>query len=481
MSNDTVTNAPVEDGMKANWRDRLKEVGKEAFIREEMERLGFWPPDADAEQKIDEAEAKLKALLPELNAARSELSRLDKEINIGRNVPALLNEIRKKRIERVRAARDVKKTQKAEQQAAHQAQYGEWKARTLPYLGHGVSGGLRYEGGDPAKIETTGLPALATALDLANALGITTKQLAWLTYHRGATVNDHYARFTIPKRSGGTRTISAPKRQLRAAQAWVLQNILNHVSIHDAAMAFRPKRSIVHNARLHANKGLVIRVDLKDFFPSIVFRRVKGLFRGLGYNEGVASVLALLCTEAPRVAVTLDGQKRHVAIGERQLPQGACTSPAITNIMCRRLDARLTGLAAHYGFTYTRYADDLVFSHPDTTATAGQLFTRLRQIVEAEGYVLNDKKTRVMRPQHRQTVTGVVVNDIPRVSRHDLRKFRAFLHHCETEGMQTMSERLGKNALLYASGYLSFVHMVSPDQAAKIQQQHPWLSRHRVA
>ena len=194
----------------------------------------------------------------------------------------------------------------------------------------------------------------------------------------------------------------------------------------------------------------------------------------------MASLLALLCTEAPRVAVTLDGQKRHVAIGERQLPQGACTSPAITNIMCRRLDARLAGLSARYGFTYTRYADDLVFSHPDKEATAGQLFTRLRQIVEAEGYVLNDKKTRVMRPHHRQTVTGVVVNDVPRVSRHDLRKFRAFLHHCETEGLQTMSERLGKNAALYASGYLSFVHMVSPEQAAKIQQQHPWLVRHHA-
>ena len=479
MSNDTVT-TPAEDGMKANWRERLKEVGKEAFIREEMERLGFWPPSEGATQQIDEAEAQLKALLPELAEARGELSRLDKEINIGKNVPALLLEIRKKRIERVRAAREVKKTQQAEQKAAHTAQYQEWKARTLPYLGHGVSAGLRYEGGDPAKIETTGLPALATALDVANALGITTKQLAWLTYHRGATVNDHYARFTIPKRGGGTRTISAPKRQLRTAQSWVLQNILVRVGIHDAAMAFRPKRSIVHNARLHANKSLVIRVDLKDFFPSIVFRRVKGLFKGLGYNEGVASVLALLCTEAPRVTVTLDGQKRHVAIGERQLPQGACTSPAITNIMCRRLDARLAGLAAHYGFTYTRYADDLVFSHLDKEATAGQLFTRLRQIVEAEGYVLNDKKTRVMRPQHRQTVTGVVVNDVPRVSRHDLRKFRAFLHHCETEGLQTMSERLGKNAALYASGYLSFVHMVSPEQAAKIQQQHPWLSRHHA-
>ena len=475
MSNEPVT-TPNQPATQTNWRARLREVGKEAFIKEEMERLGFWPPVDGVVQGMDEAEARLSVLYPELQAARSELHQLDKEIGIGKNIPALIGGIRKKRIERVRAARAVKRQQQVEQKATHQAQYREWKARTLPYLGHGVSGGLRYEGGDAAKIETTGLPTLATAEDLANAMGITTKQLAWLTYHRGAVVNDHYAHFTIPKRGGGTRAISAPKRQLRAAQKWVLETILNHVGIHNAAMAFRPKRSIVHNARLHTGKALVIRVDLKDFFPSIQFRRVKGLFKGLGYNEGVASILALICTEAPRVVVMFDGQKRAVAIGERSLPQGACTSPALTNILCRRLDARLTGIAQRYGFTYTRYADDLVFSHSDKEATAGQLFTRLRQIVEEEGYVINEKKTRVMRPQHRQVVTGVVVNETPRLSRRDLRKFRAFLHHCETEGLQTVTQRTGKNALLYASGYLSFLHMVSPEQAAKIRQRHAWLS-----
>ena len=134
----------------------------------------------------------------------------------------------------------------------------------------------------------------------------------------------------------------------------------------------------------------MIRVDLKDFFPSIQFRRVKGLFTHLGYNEGVASILALLCTESPRVALTLDGQKKHVAIGERQLPQGACTSPAITNILCRRLDSRLTGIATRYGFTYTRYADDLVFSHADREAPTGMLFTRLRHILAEEGYTINE-------------------------------------------------------------------------------------------
>ena len=476
MTTETTT-ATDQPGMKANWRDRLREIGKEAFIKEEMERLGFWPPQAGVTQQIADAEAKLKELYPGLQAARSELHTLDKEINLSRNIPALLNDIRKKRIERVRTARGVKKQQKEADQAVRQTQVKEWRSKTLPYLGHGVSAGLRYEGGEPAKVAEASLPALSSAEELASALGTETKQIAWLTYHRGATVIDHYAHFSIPKRGGGMRSISAPKRQLRTAQSWVLTNILNRVGIHEAAMAFRPKRSILHNAQQHTGKNIVIRVDLKDFFPSIQFRRVKGLFTHLGYNEGVASILALLCTESPRVALTLDGEKKHVAIGERQLPQGACTSPAITNILCRRLDSRLTGIAKRYGFTYTRYADDLVFSHADKEAPTGMLFTRLRQVIAEEGYTINDGKTRVMRPQHRQVVTGVVVNETPRLSRRDLRKFRAFLHHCETEGLQTISERIGKNALLYANGYLSFLHMVNPEQAQKIRQRHVWLNK----
>ena len=117
MTTDTTT-TPPEAGMQANWRDRMREIGKEAFIKEEMERLGFWPPAEGATQQIADAEAKLKELYPGLQAARSELQMLDKEIGLGRNIPALLNDIRKKRIERVRTARGVKKQQKEAEQAA---------------------------------------------------------------------------------------------------------------------------------------------------------------------------------------------------------------------------------------------------------------------------------------------------------------------------------------------------------------------------
>jgi RNA-directed DNA polymerase len=261
------------------------------------------------------------------------------------------------------------------------------------------------------------------------------------------------------------------------AQGWVLSSIVSRLAVHEAAMAFRPGRSILHNARAHAGRGVVVRLDLKEFFPSIRFRRVKGMYASFGYNEGIATLLALLCTEAPRVAATLDGQTRYVAVGERQLPQGACTSPAITNLLCRRMDARLSGIARAYGFTYTRYADDLVFSHPHSEAPVGPLLGRVQAVIEAEGYTVNVGKTRVMRRQHRQAVTGVVVNETPRLSRRDLRRFRAFLHHCETEGLLAVSTRLGKDAAAYANGYLAFIQMVNPEQAAKLRQAHPWLAR----
>lgn len=214
-------------------------------------------------------------------------------------------------------------------------------------------------------------------------------------------------------------------------------------------------------------------------------RRVKGLFTFLGYNEGVATLLALLATETPRVAVTFDGKRRFVAVGsQRALPQGACTSPALTNLLCRGLDARLGGAARAWGFAYTRYADDLTFSHPSDDAPVGGLLSLVRKIIAAQNLVVNEEKTQVLRACDRQNVTGLIVNETnsrPRVSRQDLRRFRAVLHQCERDGFEAMTQRLGKDALSYAAGYLSFVHMACPDVAERFVTDHPWLRGGRTS
>ncbi len=490
--------------------ERFRRDGKRVVILEEMLLLGFWPPDDETAEKRDQALADLRIAMAELRTLRAELRRVEGEIEAVTDVEALIAAIRARRIERVRHERTLRREAGERERVAKREEDAARRLDKPPFLGYGVSGGLRYEGGDDAKLTSLGLPVVHSAGELAVAIGVEPRELAWLTYHRGAASLDHYHRFVIPKRSGGTRVISSPKSRLRVAQSWVLRDVLSKFTLHDAAMAFRPALSIVDNARLHQGRAVVVRIDLKDFFPSIGFPRVKGLFASFGYNEGVASILALLTTEAPRVALTLDGQRSYVAVGDRRLPQGACTSPALTNVLCRGLDARLTALGARFGFRYTRYADDLVFSHAAPDVSIGAFLAIVQGVVANEGFTINADKTRVMRSSGRQTVNGLVVNgpqssaagsstpaSIPvssrledaedpapdqqveragvRLSRHDLRRFRAFLHSCDTKGFDAMSVQLGKDARAYADGYLAYVSMVSPDKAAAFAAAHPWL------
>ncbi|MBC8104836.1 MAG: RNA-directed DNA polymerase [Cytophagales bacterium] len=470
--------------MNAEQRTRFKELGKSAFIREEMTRLGYWPPSSEIANQSALAESKLKPLYEELIRVRKEFDTVSAEIAVSGDIPTLLAEVRKRRIERVRAERAVKKAEREQARSEAKTADAAWRRKTLPYLGVGVSGGLAYSDGDSAKISERALPSLTTAAQVAAAIGIGENELAFLCYERAVSGVDHYARFAIPKKKGGVRVLSSPKRRLRVAQSWLLKNVLEPLPVHSAAMAFRPGKSVVDNAAPHAGQAIVVKTDLKDFFPSLGLRRIKGLFEGLGYNEGVATLFALLATETPRIAVMFDGKRRFVAVSkQRGLPQGACTSPALTNLLCRNFDARLAGAAAAFGFRYTRYADDLTFSHASDKAPVGVLLALIRKIVADENLTVNEEKTQVLRLSDRQSITGLVVNgsETPRVSREDLRRFRAILHQCERDGFEAVTARLGKDAQAYAGGYLSFVHMARPDIAGKIAAAHPWLAKWRQA
>ena len=130
-------------------------------------------------------------------------------------------------------------------------------------------------------------------------------------------------------------------------------------------------------------------MDIKDFFPTVTVPRVKGIFRKAGFREQIATLLALLCTEAPREIVDHEGTTYYVSLGPRCLPQGAPTSPALTNTLCLRLDQRIHGLAKKYGWRYTRYADDLTFSLPANHKGAphlGALMGLVKRIVADEGF-----------------------------------------------------------------------------------------------
>jgi retron-type reverse transcriptase len=289
-----------------------------------------------------------------------------------------------------------------------------------------------------------------------------------MAYHRDAATSLHYVRFTIPKRDGTERPIWAPKKRLKAAQRWILHNIVERLPVHGAAQGFLVGRSILSNANVHVNSKTILKMDIKEFFPTITLRRVKGVFRRAGYRDGISTLLALICTEAPREIVQLEGKTYYVSLGPRCLPQGAPTSPAVTNALCLRLDRRLAGLAAKLGWRYTRYADDLTFSLPAEhkgKPRLGAMMGCVKRIAEAEGFAVHSEKTRVHRTGGRQSVTGLVVNGDgnPRAPRKLRRQLRSAIHKLRTGKPLKEGESVAR-----LSGYAAFVYMTNPELGKKM-------------
>lgn len=355
----------------------------------------------------------------------------------------------------------------AERREQRRAETLHRRTTDIVYLGRGVSRGLADRTVDAQRLQSFGLPVLATPGELAEALGITISRLRWLAWHTEAADRVHYIQFAVPKRGGGTRTLAAPHQSLRRCQEWIAQELLARIPIHEQAHGFVPGRSTVTNAEPHVGQGLIVNADLKDFFPSITFPRIMGSFRSFGYSPAVATILALLVTECPRQLVRYAGRPLWVATGKRSLPQGAPTSPALSNIVAWKLDCRLAGLANSLGWKYTRYADDMTFSTGNSgQGQVGYLLARLRHLVENEGFTLHPDKTRVQRPNTRQSVTGIVVNERMGVPRATVRRLRAILHNAERTGLAAQNREQHPHFESWVAGMIAYVKMVNPDQAA---------------
>ena len=362
-----------------------------------------------------------------------------------------------------------KKAAAAEKRRLHAEAVAERKRTDIVFLGRGVSRGLADRTSAEDQLRQLGLPVLTNPASLAIALDCPIPTLRWLAYHNEAAERIHYVQFTVRKKSGGVRVLASPHQKLRQAQNWVLENIVAKVPLHGAAHGFVPGRSTVSNATPHVGQDVVVNADLKDFFPSITFPRVAGFFRGLGYSGAVATILGLLVTESPRQQVRYAGKTLWVATGPRALPQGACTSPALSNAIAWRLDRRLAGIANKLDWTYTRYADDLTFSASgESSQPVGYLLARLRHIVQDEGFSLNKKKTRVQRRNTQQSVTGVVVNQRPGVSRKTVRQLRAILHNAQRTGLAAQNREERSDFEAWLQGMIAYVRMVNPSQAAPL-------------
>jgi RNA-directed DNA polymerase len=363
--------------------------------------------------------------------------------------------------QRKAALKAQKKQESAERKARLVAEVAERRRADIIYLGPGVSAGLKDRRSLVERLTERDLPVLSTPADLAHALGIAIPELRWLAFHSEALERPHYVYFEVPKRSGGMRLLAAPHAKLAQAQQWILARVLEQLPVETEAHGFVKGRSTVTNAAPHVGRDVVINLDLSDFFPSITFKRVRGVFRKLGYSEAVATIMALLCTEAPRRAVEYDGRRYWVAVGERALPQGACTSPALSNQIARKLDRRLRGMCARHGWSYTRYADDLSFSAPpEKTGEAPMLLARVRHIVEAEGFKINPRKGRVQRASSRQAVTGIVVNKRLALPREEARRLRAILHGAREVGLAAQNREGIPHFEAWLRGKIAYLAMV---------------------
>jgi RNA-directed DNA polymerase len=299
------------------------------------------------------------------------------------------------------------------------------------------------------------LPQLTTVGQLAGWFGLTPHELQLLADPHGleshrqipAARNYHYR--SIRKRGGRPRLFEIPKQRLKEIQRQLLTDVLDRIPAHACSHAFRRGRSIRTCLLPHVGKQIVLHYDLREFFPSIRASRVFGMFRMLGYPESVARLLSGLCTNrTPRHvreelradSNATDAAAIDLVYRSPHLPQGAPTSPAIANLIAYRLDCRLQGLAQTMGASYTRYADDLIFSGGKELRSELHRFgTFALAIVIDEGFRIRHRKTRIMPQGGRQQVGGVVVNQKLNVPRREYDNLRALLFNCVHLGPESQN------------------------------------------
>ncbi|MCI1785269.1 MAG: retron St85 family RNA-directed DNA polymerase [Bacteroidales bacterium] len=229
------------------------------------------------------------------------------------------------------------------------------------------------------------------------------------------STSNHYREFKLKKRSGGFRNINAPYSALLEMQYWIYKNVLLKIPVHYCSHGFTKKKSIITNAKLHLNQNQLLKLDLSNFFPSIHLARVIKVFKSLGYTTNVSFYLASIC-----------------CLNE-SLPQGAPTSPYLSNIIACDLDNRLIRFSKKFNLRYTRYADDLTFSGENISVKHIEYISK---IVKEEGFNVNSNKTRLYKDGGRRIVTGISVADkVLKVPREYKRKLKQEIYYIEKYGL----------------------------------------------
>jgi hypothetical protein len=329
------------------------------------------------------------------------------------------------------------------------------------------------------------IPAIESTGALADWLALDVTDLLWFADLKGLTAKlsqsllQHYHYRVLPKPSGQIRLIEIPKPRLKDVQWQILFHILNKIPPHLATHGFRRGRSIQTFAAPHVGRRIVLCMDLQDYFPSFAGTRIAAFFRVAGYPESAADLLAGLCTTvAPRTlwmksARTLTYDHMHEArdlYSRPHLPQGSPTSPALANLCTYRIDCRLAGLAKSAGAEYTRYADDLAFSGDEPFEKRAERFSiHAAAILLEEGFLVNHRKTRIMRQGVRQHLAGMVVNKRMNTMRSDFDRLKAALTNCIRHGPQTQNSGAHPDFRSHLAGRIAFIASINASRGQRLR------------
>lgn len=297
------------------------------------------------------------------------------------------------------------------------------------------------------------VPIIYDQIHLSKLLGFSQEYL----YGVSNKPERFYRYFEIPKKNGDSRKIAEPLPNLKEIQRWILEEILYKFKVSDYSKAYIKGRSIRDNARFHRGQKMVLSMDITDYFNSIKFQKVYRFFYEIGYKADVSVMLANLCCL------------------NNSLPQGASTSPALSNLITIKLDNRIAGFTKKGKIRYTRYADDMTFSGE---FDCGMVVKFVKKILSEEGFSLNDSKTRLRYYYEKQEVTGIIVNEKLQVPISLRKKLRQDMYYINKYGLNShlsKTKNTKANYLKHLLGIANFILFINPkDQDTKkhIQKLH---------
>ena len=288
-----------------------------------------------------------------------------------------------------------------------------------------------------------GLPLIQDVDDFSKLTHISKYTIYQLSKH----ADKYYKTYTIPKKSGKLRTISQPSKKLKGLQSWLLVNILDKLKVSSSCKGFEKGTSTASNAEPHKNANTILTIDLKDFFPTVKRNQVYNIFKAIGYNDTISTILTNICTF------------------EGALPQGSPCSPKLANLSAWTLDVRIQGYVGKRGINYTRYADDLSFSGLNPSKVVN-LIPMIKTIVEDENFIINPSKTRIAGSARAKVVTGLVIsNDNFGIGKQKYKNVRAKIHHL------TLPKEQKNIKLLYeVNGWLSYLNSVDKKRLLKAKK-----------